>query len=30
VEVDDDEVFGFIVVERLLDDLEKSAGGIKG
>ena len=30
VEVDDDDVFGFIVVERLLDQGEKPAGEIKG
>jgi len=30
VEVDDDDVFGFVIVERLLDDGEKPAGEIKG
>jgi hypothetical protein len=30
VEVDDDDVFGFVFVERLLDHREKPAGEIKG
>jgi len=30
VEVDDDDVFGLVVVERLLDRGEKSAGDVRG